>query len=100
MYPTTRFVVGRGGYVEQPPDLEYRPTATTLAQAVERELDATAWAAGAVHGDLELTVDNERTVRTFDRESVETLAGLGPPRPVRARREDGLRRRGAPLHAD
>ena len=48
--PTKRFVLRRGGYVEQPPDLEYRPTGTTLAQAVERELDAKAWAAGAVHG--------------------------------------------------
>ena len=81
MYPTRRFVVRRGGYVEQPPDLEYRPTGTTLAQAVERELDAKAWAAGAVHGDFELTVDGEKTVDTLERESIETLAALGHPAP-------------------
>ena len=81
MNPTKRFVLRRGGYVEQPPDLEYRPTSTTLAQAVERELDAKAWAAGAVHGDFELTVDGEKTVDTLERESIETLAALGHPAP-------------------
>ena len=81
MDPTKRFVVGRGGYVEQPPDLEYRPTSTTLAQAVQREVDAAAWAAGAVHGDLELTVDNEQTIKAFEREGIETLAALGRPAP-------------------
>ena len=67
--------------MEQPPDLEYRPTSTTLAQAVERELDAKAWAAGAVNGDFELTVDGEKTVDTLERESIETLAALGHPAP-------------------
>ena len=81
MDPTERFVVRRGGYVERPPDLEYRPTGTTLAQAVERELDAKAWAAGAVHGDFELTVDGEETVDTLEWKSIETLAALGRPAP-------------------
>ena len=97
--PTDRFVLRRGGYVEQPPDLEYRPTGTTLAQAVERELDAKAWAAGAVHGDFELTVDGENTVDTLEAKSIKTLAAVGC-RPVRTRGAHRLRRVGTSLHTD
>ena len=81
MDPTERFVVAPGGYVEQPPDLEYLPTATTLAQAVERELDAKPWAAGAVRGDLALAVDGEKTVESLKEEMIGALVKLGRPAP-------------------
>ena len=81
MNPTERFVVARGGYVEQPPDLEYLPTATTLAQAVERELDAKPWAAGAVRGAVALAVDGSKTVEALNHEKIRALLELGKRAP-------------------
>ena len=81
MDPTERFVVARGGYVEQPPELEYRATATVLAQAVERELDAKPWAAGAVRGAVALTIDGDTTVESLNREMIKALRALGRPAP-------------------
>ena len=81
MDPTERFVVARGGYVEQPPDLEYLPTATTLAQAVERELDAKPWAAGAVRGEVALAVDGGKTVESLKEEKIRALVRLGDRAP-------------------
>ena len=76
-----RFVVARGGYVEQPPDLEYLPTATTLAQAVERELDAKPWAAGAVRGEVALAIDGAKTVESLNEEKIRALVKLGDRAP-------------------
>ena len=81
MDPTERFVVARGGYVEQPPDLEYLPTATTFAQAVEGELDAKPWAAGAVRGELALAVDGAKTVELLNEEKIKALVALSGPAP-------------------
>ena len=70
MNPTERFAIPRNRYVERPPDLEYRPTATTLAQAVMRELDAAPWAEGAARGALSLAVDGEKTVEALEEENL------------------------------
>ena len=73
MNPTERFVLTRGGYVEQPPDLEYLPTATTLTQTIERELDAKPWAAGVVPGEVALAVDGSKTVGALNEEKIRAL---------------------------
>ena len=83
MDPTKRFVVGRGDYVEQPPDLEYRPTehdARTSRPARGRR--HSVGRRGRTRGPLELTVDNEKTIPRRSRgRASETLAALGRPAP-------------------
>lgn len=81
MNPTERFVVEKGRYVEQAPDLEYCPTATTLAQAIERELDAKPWAAGTVRGTIAIAVDGEKSIEALERERIDALVARGRPAP-------------------
>ena len=81
MNPTERFAIPRNRYVERPPDLEYRPTATTLAQAVMRELDAAPWAEGAARGALSLAVDGEKSVETLEEEKIAAWRKFGSRAP-------------------